>query len=96
MQCSYFVTANLVLMMLYIYDEVVIIALSLIFTCVVSFLSLCTCFLYILYVIFYFNFTLRCCDDFFKSVSEINFVKVFFLQSFLRVCVRIDFIVFNK
>ena len=43
--CSYFVIANLVLMMLYIYDEVVITCLSPIFTCVVSFLSLCTCFL---------------------------------------------------
>ena len=45
--CSYFVIANLVLMMLYIYDEVVITFLSPIFSCVVSFLSLCTCFLYI-------------------------------------------------
>ena len=44
---SYFVIANLVLMMLYIHDEVVIIVLSPISSCVVSFLSLCTCFLYI-------------------------------------------------
>ena len=40
--CSYIVMANLVLMMLYIYDEVVITVLSPIFTCVVFFLSLCT------------------------------------------------------
>ena len=45
--CLYFVIANLVLMMLYIYDEVVITVLSPISTCVVSFLSLCTCFLFI-------------------------------------------------
>ena len=32
---------------IYIYEEVVITILSPIFTCVVSFLSLCTCFLYI-------------------------------------------------
>ena len=39
--------------------------------------------------------------SFVKSVSEIQVVKVYlsqtlFLQSFSRVCVRIDFIVFNK
>ena len=46
--CSYFVIANLVLMMFYIYiDEVVITVLSPIFTCIVSFLSLCTYFLFI-------------------------------------------------
>ena len=33
------------------------------FTCVVSFLSLYTCFLY-LYVIYYFYFTQRCLDEF--------------------------------
>ena len=41
-RCSYIVIANHVLMMFYIYDEVVIRVLSPIFTCVVSFLSLCT------------------------------------------------------
>ena len=40
--CSYIVIENLVLMLIYIYDEVVIIVLSRIFICVVSFLSLCT------------------------------------------------------
>ena len=44
--------------------EVVIIVLSPISTCVVSFHFLCTCFLYILYAIFYFCFTLRCRDEF--------------------------------
>ena len=45
--------ANLVLIMLYIYiyiyDKVVITVLSLISTCVDSFFSLCTCFLFIIY-----------------------------------------------
>ena len=41
------VIVNLVFMMLYIYDKVVITVLSPILTCVVFFLSLCTCFLYI-------------------------------------------------
>ena len=40
--CSYIVIEKLVLMLIYIYDEVVIIVLSRIFICVVSFLSLCT------------------------------------------------------
>ena len=61
--CSYIVISNIVLMM-YIYDEVVIIVLSSIFTCVVSFLSLCTCFLLIVCNILYFCFTLRCRDEF--------------------------------
>ena len=39
---------------------------SLIFTYVVSFISLCTCFLY-LYEIFYFYFTLRCRDEFYLN-----------------------------
>ena len=39
--------------------------------------------------------------SFVQSISEIQVVKVYlpqtlFLQSFLRVCIRIDFIAFNK
>ena len=56
------VIANLVFVDIYTF-KVVIIVLSPIFTCVVSFLSLCTCFLF-LYAIYYFCFTLRCLDEF--------------------------------
>ena len=45
--CSYFVIANLALILSYIYDEVVITFISNILSSVVSFLSLCICFLYI-------------------------------------------------
>ena len=54
------------------------------FTCVVSFLSLCTCLD---------EFCLKC----FRNTScQSLLVITLFLQSFSRVCVRIDFIVFNK
>ena len=70
-------------------------------SCVVSFLSLYTCFL-LLYVIFYFCFILRCLDEFclkcFKKTScqnlsyhELSSYKVF--QVFV---LGLDFIVFNK
>ena len=46
--CSYIVIANLVLMLIYIYIYIeVVITISPISSYVVSFLSLCTCFLYI-------------------------------------------------
>ena len=70
--CDHFVIANLVLVYIYIYIyiytyihtfEVVITVLSPISPCVVSFLSLYTCFLY-LYAIYYFCFTQRCLDGF--------------------------------
>ena len=44
--CSYIVIENLLLIYIYIYIEVVLIV-SPISSCVVPFLSLCTCFLYI-------------------------------------------------
>ena len=44
--CDHVVITNLVLIDIYTF-KVVIIVLSPIFTCVVSFLSLCTCFLYL-------------------------------------------------
>ena len=60
--CDHVVIANLVFVDIYTL-EVLITVLSPIFTCVVSFLSLCTYF-YILYAILYFCFTLRCLDEF--------------------------------
>ena len=45
--CDHIVVANLVLIDIYTF-KIVIIVLSPIFTCVVSFLSLYTCFLYII------------------------------------------------
>ena len=60
--CDHIVIANLVLVYIYTF-EVVITVLSPIFPCVVSFISLYTCFLY-LYAIYYFCFTQRCLDEF--------------------------------
>ena len=60
--CDHVVIANLVFVDIYTF-KVVITVLSPIFTCVVSFLSLCTC-SYILYANLYFCFTLRCRDEF--------------------------------
>ena len=56
---------------------------------------------YIMYAIYYFYFTLRCCDEFFYSVSEIPVIKVFLAMDSLRakffksLC-QIDFIVLKK
>ena len=69
-------------------------------TCVVSFLSLYTCFF--MYTIFYFCFTLRCLDEFclkcFRKIgcqnlsyNELSSCKVF--QEFV---LGLDFIIFNK
>ena len=56
---------------------------------------------YILYAIFYFCFTLRCRDEFclkcFRNAGCQSLLAMnFFLAKFSRVCVRINFIVFNK
>ena len=86
---------------IYIYIEVVIIV-SPISSCVVSFLTLCTCFLLIVCNLLYFCFTLRCRDEFclkcfkntgYQSLSchELSSCKVF--QEFV---LGLDFIVFNK
>ena len=83
---------------IYIYDDVC--CYSPISPCVVSFLSLYTCFF--MYVIFYFCFKLRCLNKFclkcFRKTScqnllchELSSCKVF--QEFV---LGIDFIVFNK
>ena len=75
--------------------------LSPIFTCIVSFLSLYTCFLF-LYAIYYFCFTQKCLDEFcfkcFKNIGcqSLSYHKLSSCKVFSRVCVRIDFIVFNK
>ena len=68
--------------------------------CVVSF-HLYTHVSYIMYAIYYLCFTIRYLDEFCLKCFEIQVVKVYlpltlFMQSFSRVCVRIDFIVFNK
>ena len=73
---------------IYIYIEVVT-AVSPISSCVVSFLSLCTCFL-LLYAIFYFCFTLRCLNEFYlkyfkntgcQSLLAINSLLAKFFKS---------------
>ena len=54
---------------------------------------------YLLYAIFYFYFKLRCLDEFCLKCfgnTKVFLPLIFFLQNFLRVCVMIDFIVFNK
>ena len=62
---DHFVIANLVFIVdIYIYDEVVITILSPISSCVVSFLSLCTCFFLFCMQSFYFCFKLKCLDKF--------------------------------
>ena len=88
-------------MVLYIYDEVVITVLSPFFSCVVSFLSLCTCFLFIVYNLISLFHIKMSWWVLFKVFQKYRLSKsflpwTFFLQSSLGVCVRIDFIVFNK
>ena len=63
-------------------------------TCVVSFLSLYTCFL-CLYAIYYFCFTRRCLDDFclkcFRKTScqNLSYHELSSCKVFSRICVRI-------
>ena len=88
----------IVFMFFYIYDDVCcFLPISL---CVVSFISLYTCFS--IYAILYFYFTLRCLDKFclkcFRKTScqnlschEFSSCKVF--QKFV---LGLDFIIFNK
>ena len=93
-----FIDIHCTYLLIYIYDDVC--CYSPISPCVVSFLSLYTCFF--MYAIFYFCFTLRCLDEFclkcFRKTScqnllchELSSCKVF--QEFV---LGIDFIVFNK
>ena len=70
-------------------------------TCVVSFLSLYTCFLFnVCNLIFLFH-TKMLWWVLFKVFQKYRLSKssmpwTLFLQSFLRVCIRVDFIVFNN
>ena len=63
------------------------------------FFSLYTYASYFLYAIFYFYFTLRCRDKFclkcFRNTGCQSLSCHLFLQNFSRVCVMIDFIIFN-
>ena len=83
---------------IYLYDDVCLLYLPL---HVLFLFYLHTHVSYILYAIFYFCFTLRCLDEFclkcFRNTVCQSLLAInSFLQSFSRVCVRIDFIVFNK
>ena len=67
-------------------------------TCVVSFLSLHTCFLLLICnLLFLFLFLNEFCLKCFRNTSCQSLLAINSLfAKFLRVCVRIDFIVFNK
>ena len=105
--CSYIVIENLILIYIflmyiyiYIYIEVVLIV-SPISSCVVPFLSLCTCFLYIVCNLLLMFHTKMLWWVLFKVFQKYRLLKSFlpwtlFLQSFSTVCVRINFIAFNK
>ena len=97
--------ANLVFLYIYIYIYIYwgcYYILSPISSCVVFFLSLCTCFLFIVCNLLYFCFTLRCHNESYlkcfknigcqsRSCRELSSCKVF--QEFV---LGLDFIVFNK
>ena len=100
--CDHLMISNIIFIFdiyiyIYTYDVVIIFHLSL----HVLFLSLFIHMFLIMYAIFYFCFTLRCLDEFclkcFRNTDCQNLpCHELSLQSFLRVFVRIDFIVFNK
>ena len=84
--CSYFVIANLVFMLRYILEVVITffhLSLHVLFL-----LSLYVHASYILYAIFYFYFTLRCCDEFclkcFRNTScqSLSYHKLFSCKVF--------------
>ena len=84
---------------IYIYMLMYVIHLP--YTCVVYFLSLCICFLYIVCNLLFLFHTKMLWWVLFKVFHKYRLSKSFlpwtlFLQSFSRVCVRIDFIVFHK
>ena len=85
---------------LLIHIEVVFTILP-IFSCVIYFLSLCTCFLFIVCNLLFLFHTKMSWRVLFKVFQKYKLSKSFmprtlFLQSFSRVCVEVDFIVFNK
>ena len=86
-----------------------IVLIFFIYWCIFFHLSLHVLFLFSLYAhvsyclnaIYYFCFTLRCINEFclkcFRNTGCQSLLAInSFLQNFSRVCVRIDFIVFNK
>ena len=81
----------------YIYIYMVYVFFTYLSMC--CFFSLYTYASYFLYAIFYFYFTLRCRDKFclkcFRNTGCQSLSCHLFLQNFSRVCVRIDFIIFN-
>ena len=83
---------------IYIYDDVC--CSSPISLCVVSFLSLYTC--YLLYASLYFYFTLRCLDEFclkcFRKTGcqNLSCHELFSCKVFQEFVLWLDFIVFNK
>ena len=86
---------------IYIYIYMLMYVYSPISLCVVSFLSLCTCFLFIICNLLFLFHTKMLWWVLFKMFQKYRLSKSFlpwtlFLQSFSRVCVRIDFIIFNK
>ena len=88
----------IVLIFWYIYIDV---CYSPIFSYVVFFLSLCTCFLLFVCNLLFLFHTKMPWWVLFKVFQKCRLSKSFlpwtlFLQIFLRVCVMIDFIVFNK
>ena len=86
---------------IYIYIYILMYVYSSISSCVVSLLSLCTCFLlFACNLLFMFHIKMPLWV-LFKVFQKYKLSKSFlpwtlFLQSFSRVCVRIDFIVFYK
>ena len=98
--CDHIVIANLVLVYIYTFEVVItVIHLSLhvlfLFLFIHMFLIYCMQSLY-------FCFTLRCLDEFFfkcfrnTGCQSLSCHELSSCQSFSRVCVRMDFIVFNK
>ena len=96
--CSYFVIANLVLMLIYIYIYIEVVITFFHLSLHVLFLfSLYAHASYLLYVIFYLCFTLRCLDEFclkcFRNTScqSLSCHELSSCKKFSRVCVRIRF-----
>ena len=86
--------------LMFIYIKVVITVLP-ISLCVIYFLFLCTCFLFIVCNLLFLFHTKMPWWVLFKVFQKYRLSRSFlpwtlFLQSFSRVCARIDFIVFNK
>ena len=92
--CTYF---SFIYIYIYIYDVIIISPIS---PCVVSFLSLYTCFF--MYAISYFCYTLRCLNKFclkcFRKIScqNLSCHELFSCKVFQEFVLGLDFIVFNR